>query len=268
MSFKKLFVGFLTIAACDNKTEYVNNEINVLLTEPDSSPETQKSTKNFEAIAEQACKMAGGECLSGSDLMPDNVLVAGINCRPLQPGMFCIRKDGVCKGHVENRCCEKDELTGKFVRHGRVGCDRGYPVCLNPGDWLASSSATCTIPLPSSVPEDAPNLWQNAIDVQSVSRWACNEAGGRHIERDEYIEAVERNEYGSLCSDGYTFNFSDFAVCCISKAACPENKNVECCKSDGTLDIKYCIDGKAICNPTFVDLGMVREVKIKTCKPF
>jgi hypothetical protein len=182
---------------------------------PEKTPEM--SVKKLDDIAVEACKMAGGECLSGSAMSEENVLVAGINCRSSLPGVFCIRKGGICEGHDEQRCCKRDPLTGKSVVHGRVGCDRGYPVCLNVGDWRAKDARSCTTPLPPAAPEDAPSRWPDAADVQSAARWACEQVGGSQIEREEYAEAVQRNAFEELCSDGYTVNFADFALCCVRR---------------------------------------------------
>lgn len=239
--------------------------------EPATKETVQQSAKparqSFEQVAAQACKMAGGECLGGGALESGNVLVAGINCRPQRPGLFCVRRGGPCEGHLDQRCCEKNELTGKFVAHGLVGCDRGYPVCLNVGDWRASSPATCTTPLPATAPADAPSLWAGAADVQAAARWACEQVGGRQIEREE-LAAVERGEEALDC-DGYFVSFADFALCCIPKAACPAaDKSVVCCKPDGTLDSKTCEDGKAVCNARALEAGGVRETKPGGCEPF
>jgi hypothetical protein len=225
---------------------------------------------SYDEIAERACKMAGGECVSaGTAFAPGNVLVAGINCRPEVPGIFCARLNGVCKGSDEYVCCGKDAMTGKDVARGIVSCDRGYPVCLGYGMWLATSRSTCSQPLSSDIPEDAPNLWGDAVDVQSAARWACKEAHGHFIEREEYAEAVEKNEYDSLCAGEYTILFSDFGRCCIPKAACPEQDDkIECCNQDGTLAAKVCRDGTAMCFPSFVARGFIREVPRGTCQAF
>ena len=180
---------------------------------PEKTP--QVPVKKLDDIAVEACKMAGGECLAGSAVSAENVLVAGINCRSSLPGVFCIRKGGVCEGYEEQRCCKRDALTGKSVVHGRVGCDRGYPVCRNVGDWRARDAHTCATPLPAGAPSEAENLWPGTADVQSVARWACEQAGGSQVEREEYAEAVQRNAFEELCSEGYTVNFADFALCCI-----------------------------------------------------
>jgi hypothetical protein len=103
--------------------------------------------------------------------------------------------------------------------------------------------------------------------VQAAARWACEQVGGRQIEREE-LAAVERGEEALDC-DGYFVSFADFALCCISKAACPAaDKGVVCCKPDGTLDSKTCEDGKAVCNARTLEAGGVRETKPGGCEPF
>lgn len=271
-------VCFLSLAACESSSKTndaggtTGSDLRDSSGEADDPQKVEQPVKGrpFDAIAEEACKMAGGECVpAGTAFSPENVLIEGINCRPGTPGIFCARKGGVCAGHNENSCCKKDSKTGKPVSRGRVGCDRGYPTCLSTGMWLAASEATCAEPLPSEVPLDTPSLWEGAVDVQTAGRWACREAKGRFIERDECAEAVERNEYASLCEGEYSVNFSDFGRCCIPKSACPDaDKDIECCTHEGTPGAKICRDNLAVCVPTLVAVGDVREVPVGTCKSF
>lgn len=212
---------------------------------------------DYEQLADEACQMAGGQCLSVGECLQGGATVEGLTCRPGFPGLSCCRKPPACEGYGTAGCCETSE--GQLVASGIAGCDRGYLSCAGRPTAFISKTQSCSTAASTHIAttaESAVSKWEGAKSVTEAGRWACTQAGGRDL------------SYDQAC-DGFSVALSATGFCCIPRALCHEaNEGTECCEQDGKLRAKECIEGTAQCNGALLQLGTMREVKLGTCKPF
>lgn len=216
--------------------------------------ETPPRNSDQVAVAAEACQMAGGECVARSDCPRDQGSASlPIVCRPGTPGLACCRKAPECPGIETAMCCELD-ANGAVLRSQRANCDRGYPTCgRSTSTHRLFADLACSMPLTEPTP-DSPTRWPGAKSALESVEWACEQLGGYAIQ--------------DASCDGYSVSLG-IANCCIDPGACPPaDPATECCRNDGTVVIKECVNGAAICNQTLVGLGDIREMPVGTCQPF
>lgn len=208
---------------------------------------------DYNAIAEEACRASGGECVARNDCGPDVGARLPTVCRPGSAGLTCCRKPASdCPGYETASCCRMAE--GRLTNSSAY-CDRGYPSCVGfPDEYHLASDLACKVPLEEAA-KDAPNRWPGTIGAREAGQRACSQAGGRAVSTP------------GQC-DGYLIALAT-EPCCIPRSLCPEqNAGTECCQRDGALHPKECTSGAAVCPPGPLGFGTMREVPAGTCQPF
>jgi hypothetical protein len=210
---------------------------------------------DYNAVAEEACSMAGGQCVTRGECSPDTDAFLTPICRPGVGGLACCRKGAApeCKT-LDSACCQL--VQGKPSSSGTT-CDRGYPSCAGvTGEHWLSGDTNCESRLEEPAAE-AQSKWPGALSAAEAGRWACTQVGGATI--------TDR----SAACDGYEIAIDGANRCCVPKALCPETTaGTECCVRDGTLMAKLCVNGHAECAPQLIGLRTLREIPAGTCAPF
>lgn len=206
---------------------------------------------DYDAIAEEACRASGGECVARNDCGPDVGVRLPLVCRPGNTGLTCCRKPATdCPGYSTASCCRTTE--GRLTNSGAY-CDRGYPTCQGFSDeYQLSADRACKVALEEAA-EDAPNRWEGSIGAREAGERACTQAGGTIVKT------------GEQC-DGYLVPLG-IEPCCLARALCPPQKpETDCCQRDGTVAAKECVSGAAVCPQGLLMIGAVREVPAGTCR--
>jgi hypothetical protein len=210
---------------------------------------------DYAAIADEACEMAGGDCVPQGDCSRETDAHLPPICRPGVPGITCCRKGATeCMKPIEPVCC--DVVDGSYRAIGSR-CDRGYPTCAGRvATWLATDK-TCETRIDEAGP-DAPNLWPGSVSAAEAGSWACKQVGGTTL------------EVGERCPDGTQGLALDGThPCCIPNELCPEvNQGTECCTLAGDIMAKMCFDGQSMCHGALIGMGTLKEVPVGTCEPF